>query len=455
MLLNISGVRINQKLDANPNDPGWVTIPLPAAAGGGNGGQTPGDLQIDLLQAQSMPIFYNLSGAPQADYQTVQVLVDPNLPGTVVPACQSGGSNTEGCVNYPLNTAGASVLLDLNTPLSVSKNSTAPLVIRLAVALTPPVNTGEPYGATVTATEADVGSFLAQVNGNLKLTGNGTGSLLLPLMVSAEVTGTGNVIESVPVRSNGNTEKTYTLELPAVPAGTTYDIFASGGGFTYAALKGISVIPGQFIGPPDIQDLKLNAGGVAALSGTINDNCTGLGIPGAQIQLLAPALNLTTLPSPRPTPPAPGFCLTNPSQCVVVSSGFSDPSGAYPLPGTHRNSAPFGQVPINQPDLAVQILASGYTSLFSGSFVKTNSNQICSAATTPTQCNFSLTTGYVNGTVNLTIESSARQLCSGAGFRRGHRDQSTRLGTDHAANLQESANQLAIRFERAVGFPEL
>ena len=399
VLLNISGIRINQKASANPNDSGWVTIPLPPAAGGGNGGQTPGDLQIDMLQSQSMAVVYNVSGAPPGDYQSLQVLVDPSLPGTIVPACSSGASNTEGCVNYPISIGGASVLTDI--ALTVSKDTTAPLVIQLQLSIaTSPINTGDFYVGTVTATNASVNAFLAQVNGVLKLTGSGTGSLLLPLTVSAELTGTGTVIENVPVRNDGTKQKAYTLELPAVPAGTTYDIFVGGGGFTYAALKGITVTPQQFIQAPD---LDISGGNTASLSGTINDNCTSLGLPGAQLLLLAPAANVAQLPSPRPTPPATdAFCLTNPSQCVVVATGFADQSGTYPLPGTHRNSAPFGQVPINQPDLALQISASGYTTLSSSAFVKANT-QICSAATSATQCNFSLTTGYINGTVNLMM----------------------------------------------------
>ena len=398
MLLNISGIRINPAFNATANAPGWVTIPLPQSAGAGNG-QTPGDLQLDLLDTQTGAVFYNVSGAPPGTYQTVQVLVDPNLPGNIIPACQSGGSNTEGCTNYPIQFNSLfPVTASLATPLNVSADATAPLVVQIQVSITsPPINTGDPYVADITASEVNFGSFLAQVSGNIKLKGAAKGSHLLPVTVSAELSGTGTVIETVPVRSKGS----FTLELPAAPGGTSYDIFSSGGGFTYAALQGIIVTPGQLL-----ENVELNATSATTgvVRGLIADNCTGLGIPGAQAQLLVPAAtNVTTpLPTPQATPSA-SLCLTNPNQCVVVASGSADQAGNYPMPGTRSIVAPFDQVPVGQPNLALQITASGYTPLLSSLLVKTSS-QVCSAATSSTQCNFSLTTGYINGTVNLVSD---------------------------------------------------
>ena len=81
---------------------GWTTIAVPSSAGSGNG-QSPGDLQIDLLNTQTGAVFFNVGGVSRGTYQTVQVLVDPTNPGTIVPACQSGVSNTEGCINYPMH----------------------------------------------------------------------------------------------------------------------------------------------------------------------------------------------------------------------------------------------------------------------------------------------------------------------------------------------------------------
>jgi hypothetical protein len=395
VLLNISGVRINKTADAFTGAAGWTTIPVPSAAGAGNN-QNPGDLQLDLLHTQTGAVFFNVGGVQQGTYQTVQVLVDENNPGTIVPACPSGVTNTEGCINY-----GATQLSNLNpviftlaTPLSVSANATAPLVIQLAVSITSaPANTGDPYMIAITPSETNAGSLLASVSGNITVQGTVKGFRLAPLTVSAELSGTNTIIETVPVKAKGF----YTLELPAAPSGTSYDIFTSGGGVTYTALQGITVIPGQFIGG---QDLTTTATKVGTLSGLVGDACTGIGIPGAQLELLVPAANVTVLPTPRPTPPA-SFCFDNPQQCVVVASASADQGGNYPLPGTTKNPTGFAQVPIAQSDLALQVSASGYTSLGSSMFLNSSQNALCSAATSPTECIFSLTTGYLNGTVNL------------------------------------------------------
>ncbi len=397
VLLNISGIRINQTADASANSPGWVSIPVPTAAGGGNN-INPGDLQLDLLQTQTGAVVFNVSGAPPGTYQTVQVLVDPNNPGTIVPACQSGAANTEGCVNYPMQFNSIlslpTVIFTLVSPVNVSANATAPLVVQLTVSIASfPTNVGDPYLVDITPSEVNVGSYLAQVSGTITTKGTVTAIHIMPLTVTAELSGTNTIIESVPVRSKGS----YTLELPAAPGGTSYDIFTSGGSYNYAAVRGVTVIPGQFVGN---QNLTVTAMTPGTLSGTIVDACTSNTIAGAQLELLAPAM---VLPAPRPTPPA-SFCFDYPDQCVVVASTSTDQVGAYPMPGTTKNPNGFSQIPVTQPDLAVQISASGYSSLASSAFLKANNNEICSAATSATLCNFSLTTGYITGTVNLVTD---------------------------------------------------
>jgi len=396
VLLNISGVRLNHSFDAATNATGWVTIAVPTGAGTGNG-QNPGDLQIDLLHTQTAATFFNVGGVPVGTYQTVQVLVDSTDPGTIVPACQSGASNSEGCTNYPLNfDITQPVLFTLAEPMTASANATAPLVIQLAVSITSaPANTGDPYMVTITPAETNTGSYLAAVSGNITVKGAAAvGIHLAPLTVSAELSGTNTVIETAPVKAKG----AYTLELPAALSGTSYDIFTNGGGVTYGALQGISVVPGQLASG---EDLTVAGATPGTMSGFIADACTGLGIPGAQLELLAPAIPLA---KPRPTPPA-SFCLTNPGQCVVVASGSADQAGSYPLPGTSRNPSSFDEVPTGQPDLAVQVGASGYTSVLSSAFLRSiNKNDVCSADPSDKTCNFSLTTGYINGTANLVSD---------------------------------------------------
>ncbi|HVN28144.1 MAG TPA: DUF4382 domain-containing protein, partial [Candidatus Binataceae bacterium] len=101
VFVNISGIRINKMAHAASNSAGWTTIAVPSSAGTGNA-QNPGDLQVDLLQTQTGAIAFNTAGAEAGTYQTLQVLIDQTNPGTVVPACQSGPGNTEGCISYPL-----------------------------------------------------------------------------------------------------------------------------------------------------------------------------------------------------------------------------------------------------------------------------------------------------------------------------------------------------------------
>lgn len=402
VLLNISGIRINQSSGATSTSPGWVTIAVPSGVGTGNQ-QNPGDLQLDLIKGQTQATFFNIGGVPAATYNTVQVLVDPLLPGTIVPACQAAISNTEGCVNYPLefNTISANlnnVIFTLPTPLTVSANATAPLVLQLAVSIaTGPVDTGDPYVANISASEVNFGSFLGTVTGSVSLKGTSSSSTFAPLSVSAEVSGTNTIIETAPVKAKG----VYTLELPAASGGTTYDIFTSGGTGSFETVQNIRLVPGLSV----TENLSPTAVTPTTFTGTISDGCTGSAIQGAQLELLAPP-PATMLPKPRPTPPAPGFCLSNPDQCVAVASATTDQSGDYPLPGTTKNPAPFSQIPLGNPDLAVRVTASGYSSLFSGVFLKANKNQVCSAssANPSTICNFSLTTGYISGTVNLVTD---------------------------------------------------
>ncbi len=401
--LNISGVRINKAVNANFNSPGWVTIAVPTGVGNGNQAN-PGDLQIDLVKAQTGATIFNVGGVPVGTYNTVQVLVDPNITGNIIPACQAAISNTEGCINYPVqfqisNPSLDTVLFTLATPINATANATAPLLIQLGVSIaSAPINVGDPYLVNITGSEVNFGSFLGAITGSVTAKGFSTGTHVTPLTVAAELSGTNNIIETVQVKSKG----AYTLELPAATNGTAYDIFTLGGGDSYASMQNLTLTPGQSL----TEDFKVSGTTTAVFAGTIADACKGVGIPGAQLELLAPAANATKLPAPRPTPLATGYCLSNPQQCVVVASATADQSGNYPLPGTALNPALFAQVPTNLSDLAVRVSASGYSTLMSSAFLRGNTNQICSgsSANPNTICNFSLTTGYINGTVNLVAD---------------------------------------------------
>ena len=398
----MAGVRINTLANADPSAPGWVSISVPSSAGSGNA-QTPGDLQIDLLRSQTEATFFNIGGAPPGTYQTVQILVDPTNPGTIVPACQAAGSGQEGCTNYPmqLDNQLAPVIFTLANPITVNRDQTAPLLIDFAPVITgQPGVTGGTYTIDLGASEVNAGSFLGAISGNITIKGAPSIIRVSPLAVTAEISGTNDIIESAPLGKG----LFYTLELPASPSGTSYDLYLSGGGTTYGAVRGITVMPGQLISP---EDITVTGGSVEEVSGMVADACTGLGIPGASLQILAPAPE-SPLPTPRPTPPA-SFCAdpANVNQCVVVASTSSDQSGLYPLPGTVHNPSSFQQVAPSQLDLALRISASGYSTLLSSIFAGGMGRLICSEGITSTNastCSFSLTTGYLNGTVNLSTD---------------------------------------------------
>jgi hypothetical protein len=396
VLLNVAGIRINKMPNAQTNSPGWTTIAVPTSAGTGNA-QNPGDLQIDLEQAQNGAMIFNNAGVEQGMYQTVQVLIDQTNVGTVIPACQSGAANTEGCINYPITTENAlvGILLDLQTPLNISAFSTEPIVIQLQASLVAsPANVGDDYVLDISANEVNAGSYLGSVSGTVTVTGQATQFHTSPLSVSAELTGTDTVVATVPVGKKNS----YTLELPAALSGTTYDLLIGGAAVQYRTVQGVTLVPGQAILGMDFKSIQSNPG---KFTGFIADSCTGLGIPGAEVDLLAP--NQAT-PQPTNTPPA-SFCVENPDQCVVVAVSSADQNGSYPLGGTAKNPNGLDEVPVNQENLALRISASGYTTQISSAFVHPLSkDEQCSTSTSTTACSFSLTTGYLSGNVQLVTD---------------------------------------------------
>jgi len=399
ILLNISGVRINPIAGAGVSAPGWVNIAVPSAAGTGNG-QNPGEVQIDLLHTQTAATFFNTGGAPPGTYQTVQVLVDDVNPGTIVPACASAGSGNEGCAAYPMKFAQIqqAVLLTLGTPMTLTANQTAPLVVSLAVEImSPPTSTGEPYLVNVIPSEVNAGTFLAQVTGNINNTGISTSIRVQPQTVFAEFSGTNTIVETVPVKAKG----TYTLELPAAPEGTSYDVYVAGGEGTYSALQGLIVKPGLGITGENMASVRTKPG---TFTGVVADFCTGIGIPGAQVELLAPPATPSPSALPTATPIGSSFCFDHPNQCVVVASATADQAGNYPLPGNRKIPMGFDEVPSGQRDLALRVTASGYTSVISTGLANMDQSASCSASTSTSQCSFSLMTGYITGQVNLTTD---------------------------------------------------
>ena len=99
--LNVVSVRMNPSTDPNvlDSDPNWVTITAPP----GSGILTGGELSLNLLDFQSNAMVFNTGQVAAQNYNQVEVVLDPNFPGNVIPTCPVGApAASEGCVNYPL-----------------------------------------------------------------------------------------------------------------------------------------------------------------------------------------------------------------------------------------------------------------------------------------------------------------------------------------------------------------
>jgi Domain of unknown function (DUF4382) len=385
ILLNISAVRLNRKKNAPLGGSHWVTIPVPSGARKG-AGSSPGDLQIDLNNLQNGAMLFNTTRIPVGNYKQVQVEVNPNIPGTIVPACPgiNNVSKQEGCANYPLvfTDPSKAIKLSQSTPLiTVSKRNLSVLLLQLNLSIdTTPTSAGGAYAITVTPSVVDANSYLGTVTGTVSRSGSSSGSL----SVSAELTGTGNVVATVPV-TGGN----FSLDLPGAPnAGTEYDLFVSGRGSTFDAQHDITVFPGSKPG----LEFNVKGTGTANIRGKIKDTCTSAGIPGATVEILAPASNV----------PSSTDCSANPPDCVVVGTTSTDETGAYPLPLTYHHPSIFTKVPTGADGLALEISASGYTTLITKLKAGAGKQTCPDSISTTSSCSFSLPTGYISGTVSLT-----------------------------------------------------
>lgn len=418
VLLNISAVRVNHSPSQSISGPGWVTIPVPSGAANGRGASG-GDLQIDLNQIQTQATIFNLGGVPTNTYEQLQVVVDPNNPGTIVPACQSAGAGQEGCVSYPvaLSDPTHGIVIQLNN-FKVSKFATAPLLIRLSATIVgTPTGTGGAYVLEINPTVANASSFLGTISGTVNAQKGSHALHLRPLSVTAELAGTSTIVETALVRGN-----TYTLELPAAPGpGTTYDLYVSGGSQSIAVAPGITIQPGGFINDQNFTVKSVQNG---KFNGQITDACTGSGIPGATLNLLVP------------TDPTVD-CGANPAQCVIAGSASADQSGFYPIPGNISNPSPFVEIPAGTNfGFQLGISATGYNSTIQPAEVQSPTRQNCLNSFNKANCSFSLSTGVLNGTVTLAQAPPA-----------GNSVQVQVFAETHATNQLVSALPMPIVFQ--------
>ena len=407
VLLNVQSVRINPDVSAAPGNGKWQTIPVPP--GIGNAGRN-ADLQIDLNASQNTPQIFNTAGVQAGTYRIVELRLDSNNPGTLVPDCPNGPgtianpSNTaDGCISYPIQlTNDTNVITFSNADglIFPANKIMTPLILQVSMsAPVPPTVPGGAYTVTVTLTTpptnaAETGTVTGSVNVN---GGKGSGSSpsgkVRKLTVTAEAIGTNTAIASTPVK-NGQ----YTLILPAASTfGTLYDLAVAGGADTYAAQRLLPLYQGQQINAEFTGSNSLTGGQTLGnITGTISDNCVATKpIVGATLQLLIPPDNISSPPST--------FCYDSPDQCVAVATANTDNTGYFPLPGTITIPAEFENVPVvpKKTPYVMQVTAPGYDPLVVYAVPTSNSKAgTCSTdGTTFTTCDLALNTGYITGAI--------------------------------------------------------
>ncbi len=441
VFLNVVEIRMNPSTnpDVSEFSPHWVTITAPQATGirpptgfinTGNGfggllygstsnaliGQGRPEMQIDMNALQNTSELFNVAQAPSKSYYQFEVFFDPLQAGNVIPTCS--GALGEGCVNYAavMNSSLPTKYLKFSLPASgsgfqVAKQQLSPLIFALNVAVGPP-----PLGSTGAVTITPSIDNLIQTGSNGvfpagALAGTITGTVEYPngkgtfnashrtVTITAELSGTNQVIESVPLPGSCNKKTTcgFSLFLPATSVGTAYDIYASGKANSFAVDSNLVLVASQAIVAPTLQ---IEQRGLTSFSGKVADQCgAGVGIPAATLQLLAP------------DPAVSGAdCGSSPVGCVSVATANSDEAGIFPLPGNGYNRTPFSRLPVepNESKYGLSVNAAGFDS-FLAEIVPAQSGYKCPAPATVVNkvCTISLSHGTLTGHVAAAIPTNA------------------------------------------------
>lgn len=158
VLLNVVAVRLNPSTDPNipDTDPAWVAVSVPPGLGrisafgaittnvnfggffGINGtafeiGMGRSELQLDLNVLQQNVELFNGAQIPAQTYNQMELVIDQDNPGNLVPVCGSGSPRGEGCITYK----GALLNPDTNprtvSKINLARNGFAPLMLNVAV----------------------------------------------------------------------------------------------------------------------------------------------------------------------------------------------------------------------------------------------------------------------------------------------------------------------------------
>ena len=436
--LNVISVRLNPSTNPNVSvfDAQWVTIPVPAGVGrsfgvaqvstgnnfGGNLsnsntsvaiGEGRSEIQIDLSAIQNIAEIFNAQNIPAKTYHQVELVLDPQTPGNVVPLCPtlSGG---EGCITYPAKfiqatptpIAPPTIRTSATVDLSKSQHIVTPLVIQIdpglgappttfnqAVLITPTISVITNSTSVPPFTNPNLGSLQGTImtNASSGFSGVRTES------ITAEIAGTSNIVETTLLPSSCKGKKTceFIMYLPALDAsvgGTNYDLVAAGKNTTYAVRSSVNVRSGL---TTDIRSTPLTivTKSTVSLTGKVVDFCTGVGVQAATLNLLVPDPLIT---------PAPDCTVNPPTGCVVAASASTDEVGTFPLPGNGFNTAPFEVVPLPDTGKSYELVTTGAG--FDRTAVKatTNSGRLkCTPTAKSGACNVAMNHGLLTGNVIL------------------------------------------------------
>ncbi len=295
--LNIVSVRLNPSQTAVADtDPNWVSVTAPPASG-------PGELSVNLLDFQNNATVFNIGQIPAQTYFQVEVVFDASLPGMVIPSCTSG--TQEGCVTANASFTGSTnVVTTAVSGVLVTAGGLTPLIIDINSGTpVPPASPGGNYKLTPSISVVPAGTFLATVMGTvggLSMTGD---------TINAELTGTNSIVAQAPIPASG----VYSIQLPAGPNGTSYDLFVSGS-TTFGVASDVMLTRGGLI---TTRNFSVTPPGTATtITGTVIDGRTHNALAGATVNLLL-AQNSTS------------NCMASMTGCVIVSTTTSNSVGTY------------------------------------------------------------------------------------------------------------------------------
>ena len=406
--LNVVSVRINSKASAAPNAGGWQKIPAPPGIGGSSSNA---ELQIDLNSSQNIPQLFNTSNVRTDTYKIAQLVLDTNNPGSLIPNCPASPTG-DGCLAYPIQVNNPNgITFSASDLFPTSTGNLATLILQVSMTINKiPSGPGGAYAVTLTMMPVTTTTVTGNITGQVKVSGTPPPSKIRKLMVAAEVIGTNTVIASAPIKAGTGTNcpaspgGCFTLTLPAAgppgaPFGTLYDLAVSGGAATYASERLPPLIPGQTIAVDPTKSFSLTGNQTLGnITGTVNDACVaGKTIVGATLQLLIPPDHIVK--------PAANFCITSPEQCISVATANTDPTGAFPMPGSVSIPTAFANVPVlakTANPYVMKVTAPGYDPLFvqvrPGTGTSKKGGGTCSVNGGAFKiCNLSMMTGFITG----------------------------------------------------------